>query len=337
MESTPRRAAMEEPNVRSMILGLLTATALACPAPALAAPEGRQLADRVFLRLAESPSLAMADIRVTADRQTVTLAGAVPSEEARRRAVWLAGTTPGVRDVRDQLSVDPAAARARLEEVSDRDLARQVAKKLATETFPGARAREAWLFGWKVERPAGDLDFDVYVDGGQVTLAGRVPAASDLPEAVRTVRTVPGVRSIRSSLSFEERAADASRQARRPGPQERSESRQPITPDDLRKYAEAMARLGEFETGLAALARDGKPVDPLLLDRVPQPQVQQAIRQAGLSEGRFAWITQRLKEDASLRQDFQQIARQRLGPAAPGQSGQGLGQAVPRQSPQRQE
>jgi hypothetical protein len=325
--------------VRSMILGLLTATALTCPAPALAAPEGQQLADQVFLRLAESPSLATADIRVAADEQTVTLAGTVRSDEARKRAVWLAGRTPGVREVRDELRVDPAAGRARpgAAEVDDRELARQIARKLATETFPGARAHEAWLFGWKVERPAGDLDFDVYVDGGQVTLVGRVPAARDLPEAVRAVRMLPGVRSIRSSLSFEERAADTSRQARRPGPQDRSKSRQPITPDDLRKYAEAMARLGEFETGLAVLARDGKPVDPLLLDRVPQPQAQQAIRQAGLSEGRFSWITQRLNEDASLRQEFQQIARQRLGPAAPGQSGQRLGPAAPSQSPQRQE
>lgn len=161
----------------------------------------RFLADEVFMRLAASPSLDMTNMEVKGQGGgIITLSGTVATEQAKVRALRIARQTRGVEDVRGSLRVDPASRRP-AEAVSDEELSRRVAQKLATETFPGARAEEEWFFGWEVEG-ANDLwEFDVEADGGVVEPEGSVLSYSDLRKAVEAARKVPGVRSINTQLS----------------------------------------------------------------------------------------------------------------------------------------
>jgi len=66
------------------------------------------LAEAVRNRLAEDESLAGIRLDVRAEAGTVILNGQVSTEEQRRRAEELAGTTPGVRAVRNELTLQRA-------------------------------------------------------------------------------------------------------------------------------------------------------------------------------------------------------------------------------------
>jgi len=130
----------------------------------------RDIEDRVELRLARSSALAGSDIKVVVEDRSVSLRGTVGSAPDKERALRLARRVRGVKKVEDELSVDKAAVDQRRNvEVADQELAKQVAMKLANETFPEAEAEEEWFAGWEVE---GDSwEFDVEVDNGRVTLA----------------------------------------------------------------------------------------------------------------------------------------------------------------------
>lgn len=117
------------------------------------------LADVVFLRLAESHSLAQASIRVRTQDGVVTLEGTVPSEQAKQRATEIARRTLGVQQVRDLLRVDQQAASTAVQNVDDGELTKQVAQKLATETFPTADPQQDWFYGWEVENTNPDWEF----------------------------------------------------------------------------------------------------------------------------------------------------------------------------------
>jgi osmotically-inducible protein OsmY len=157
---------------------------------------------RVAARLARSRSLAGSEINVNSEGQTVTLRGTVESEEAKQRAERLAMKTTGVREVRNELTVDKQAVAARRNvNVSDADLSKQVAERLVREVFPGARVDEDFLFGWEVE--GATFEVEVEVDDGHVTLEGDVPAREDIFQAIQATRNVPGVRSVDSDLRID--------------------------------------------------------------------------------------------------------------------------------------
>jgi hypothetical protein len=70
----------------------------------------RNLEDRVVARLADRGALASIEVR-TNERGEVTLSGSAPSERAKQRALRTVRQTPGVRDVKDQVKVEPRMAR----------------------------------------------------------------------------------------------------------------------------------------------------------------------------------------------------------------------------------
>lgn len=63
------------------------------------------IATRVKTALLNEPELKALDIQVAADNGVVTLTGAVPSEPQQSRAIAVARTVGGVRDVRSSLKV----------------------------------------------------------------------------------------------------------------------------------------------------------------------------------------------------------------------------------------
>lgn len=79
--------------------------------PTTDAPQSdRWIGDRVFLRLVASPTVAPCDIGVEVVGGVATLRGVVPTAEATDRVLRIAAWTPGVRDVRNDLAINSAAA-----------------------------------------------------------------------------------------------------------------------------------------------------------------------------------------------------------------------------------
>ena len=160
---------------------------------------GDMIQNRVYSRLSSSGSLSGSDIKVTLNGNTVVLDGTVADDQAKQRATRIAQRVSGVDAVTNNLRVDKAAVdKNRNVQVSDDQLSKQIAEKLAKQHFPSARVERDWAFGWEVE---GDgWEFEVDVDGGDVTLSGDVPRIGVIGEVLRTARSVPGVRTVTSEL-----------------------------------------------------------------------------------------------------------------------------------------
>lgn len=155
-------------------------------------------AETVGFRLARSRALAGARVQVEGDAGTVTLTGAVRDPLQRERAKRIASQTAGVGKVRDELRVDASLAAPAL--LSDEELARQVALKLASASTLQASAKQGWTYGWRVEGDGWELD--VEVDDGDVSLEGVVLLQPHIPEFVTAAREVSGVRSVRAELEL---------------------------------------------------------------------------------------------------------------------------------------
>jgi osmotically-inducible protein OsmY len=159
----------------------------------------RMMEDRIYSRLASSGSLGGANIDVKVNGRTAVLTGSVADEQSRERAARLARRVSGVETVQNNLTVDRAAVeKNRKVNVTDDQLSKQIAEKLVKQHFAQAEVERDWMFGWEVE---GDgWEFEVDVDGGDVTLSGNVPRPAIIGQIIRTTRTVPGVRTVTSEL-----------------------------------------------------------------------------------------------------------------------------------------
>jgi hypothetical protein len=162
------------------------------------------LEDLIVIRLADRSSLTRV-IKVHVRDGVATLSGKVPSEAAERRALRIARLTPGVLSVRDEISVDPSmASSAREPDVGEKELAKQVAQKIAS-SIEGAKAdRDWWFEGWRVEGRFNTWNLIVDVeDPGFVKLDGEVPSLDIMRKAVEAAAQVPGVRAVDTDLELE--------------------------------------------------------------------------------------------------------------------------------------
>lgn len=158
------------------------------------------LADRVGARLARSGSLSGSDITVRVIGSKVVLEGSVSDQEAKERASRLARRSVGVASVDNQLRIDLAGVeKNRKVRVPDDQLSKQIAEKLVEKHFSNAHVERDWLLGWEVEGNGWEVEVDV--DDGDVILAGDVQTPGRIAEVLRTVRAVPGVRTVTSELA----------------------------------------------------------------------------------------------------------------------------------------
>src|SRR5919106_2109678 len=154
----------------------------------------------LVIKLAARPGLNNVDIEV--EDGVAVLTAKVASQQDKNRAVWLANSTMGVISVRDQLKVDPALAQRKAWDISDRELAKQVAQKIAGN-IKGAKAGADWWFdGWRVEGESNRWNLVVDVTEGHVILEGEVPNVNIMRKAVETAADVPGVRTVDSDLEL---------------------------------------------------------------------------------------------------------------------------------------
>lgn len=205
-------------HARTCVIGVLAiSAAMISPSQAAAQQEGTRsrtdtmnqnqmradmITNRIYDRLARSGSLAGSDVNVNVNGNTVVLEGTVADDQAKQRASRLAQRVSGVDEVKNNLRVDRAAIDQRRNvNVPDEQLSKQIAERLVKQHFPSAEVERDWLFGWEVE---GDgWEFEIDVDGGDVTLSGDVPRTGMIAQIIRTTRSVPGVRTVTSELRLD--------------------------------------------------------------------------------------------------------------------------------------
>jgi hypothetical protein len=155
----------------------------------------------IFVKLAARPGFGNVDVEV--QDGVAYLSGKVASDSAESRAMRIAGMTVGVRRVSDQLDIDKSLVQEKIKDVPDRELAQQVARKIAGN-IEGSKVGEDWWFdGWRVEGPYNRWNFVVEADDGRLTLEGEVPDLDIMRKAVEAATQVPGVRTVDTDLEFE--------------------------------------------------------------------------------------------------------------------------------------
>jgi hyperosmotically inducible protein len=142
-----------------------------------------ETARKVKTALGLSKRLAGFDIPVDASDGVVTLTGQVPSEDIPSLAGAIARDTPGVTDVKNEISVDPAAQPSS-ESVHVEDLEIRVAILEAL-----ARSKEL-----------GGKTIDIKVDNRTVTLSGTVETPTQRNGAEQIARAVDGVAGVTNNL-----------------------------------------------------------------------------------------------------------------------------------------
>ncbi len=143
---------------------------------------------RVRTALLLSKQVSPFGIKVQTSKGEVTLQGQVPSEELKGMAGAIAQDTSGVKQVRNNLDVNPSAERnpdeARLaERVADLELKTMVSDALSKNT------------------EVGDKHIEAEVKNRMVTLSGTVDTASQKHAAEQTAWQVPGVQGVQDNVN----------------------------------------------------------------------------------------------------------------------------------------
>ena len=155
------------------------------------------LTTKVKTALLLSKSASALDVDVDSDEGTVTLTGAVPSNDIRAAVIDVARDTAGVLEVVDRMQVDARVAPGM--EPGNKD---ELAKRL-TELEIESAVYERLLH-------AGEIDakwIRVRVDGRVVRLTGSVPDSSHRERAASLVAAVAGVEKVMNELEVSRRAA----------------------------------------------------------------------------------------------------------------------------------
>ena len=138
---------------------------------------------KVKTALGLSKRLARFDINVNTSDGVATLNGQVPSEDIKSLAGEIARDTAGVKDVKNEIAVDPAAQPS-TESVHVEDLEIRVAILEAL-----ARSHEL-----------GGKNIDVKVENRSVTLSGSVETPTQRNGAEQIARAVDGVAGVTNNL-----------------------------------------------------------------------------------------------------------------------------------------
>jgi hyperosmotically inducible protein len=132
------------------------------------------------------------DIDVTTKAGVVTLAGTVPSEAGRARAISVAKATDGVKSVTDNLRIAPANSMA-----SDAKSATKSAGRTVNDGWIKSKIYAQFLTDWTVFE---DSDIDIDVANGAVALNGSVKTTAAKSRAVAIAKATDGVKNVTDNL-----------------------------------------------------------------------------------------------------------------------------------------
>jgi hyperosmotically inducible periplasmic protein len=205
-------------------LAVLSASVVSAMLVVACAQSDPGITTAVKSKMAADDTVKSYRIDVDTKDRVVTLSGAVDTTAARTRAIEIARTTNGVRDVVDQLRVEPGVTpttgiddplQRKAGEAADKagDKAREAGEKAKEKSGEAAdKVREA---GENAGDAASDaalttkvktkfladtgvsgLKIDVDSKAGVVTLTGTVPTAAEKRRAMEIAKTTDGVKSV---------------------------------------------------------------------------------------------------------------------------------------------
>ena len=155
------------------------------------ASENAVTTSKVKTALALSRSISAFDIDVDSDEGVVTLNGEVPSDQTKRLAESIARETTGVRDVRNNLRVNPAAQPIPAEQrgqVGDPELRTGIEERLRASRIDPQKVAVA-------------------VQEKVVTLSGQVNSADEKSAAEKIAWGFESVRDVRNNLTVANEAS----------------------------------------------------------------------------------------------------------------------------------
>lgn len=171
---------------------------------------------KIHAQFVTEDALDGSDIDVDANGGVVTLTGTVASEAGRTRAVTIAKTTDGVKNVVDKLRIATAgekdASGAAKETGREAGAAGKETARGAGDTTnkSGRRVTDGYLKSkiysqFLAEDTLEDSDIDITVKSGAVTLTGTVATAAARTRAVALAKQTDGVKSVKDSLRVAKR------------------------------------------------------------------------------------------------------------------------------------
>ena len=137
-------------------------------------------------------ALEGSDIDVTTKAGVVTLAGTVPSEPGRARAIAVAKATDGVKSVTDSLRIAPAKSMA-----ADAKATTKSAGRSVNDGWIKSKIYAQFLTDWTVFE---DSDIDIDVANGAVALNGSVKTTAAKSRAEAIAKATDGVKSVKDNL-----------------------------------------------------------------------------------------------------------------------------------------
>jgi hyperosmotically inducible protein len=179
--------------VRQKLFGLAGIISMAAVMTAACGQTDGGITSAVKSKLAADDTVKAYRIDVDTKDKVVTLRGDVDSSAARDRAVQLARTTDGVRDVVDVLAVTPTAPTsgvAEREREGDGSLVGDAAITAAIKTKMLA------------DTDVSGLKIDIDTTDGVVALKGNVSSALEKRKAVQIARDTDGVKSVKDELKI---------------------------------------------------------------------------------------------------------------------------------------
>jgi osmotically-inducible protein OsmY len=193
-------------------LTLAAAVTVACSAAAgagqVSAVKDGWLLMKIHAEMVDEATLSGSNINVDVDKGVVTLKGTVRSEAGRNRAIAVAKSSEGVKNVIDELRVVPAhEAKPSTTDKIEHAGEKAVDKTTSAAKTTGRAIDDGWikskiyaqyLVDWNTV--LNDSDIDVDVKDNVVTLNGTVKSAEAKAKAVSTARSTDGVKAVHDNL-----------------------------------------------------------------------------------------------------------------------------------------
>jgi hyperosmotically inducible protein len=185
---------------RQKFFGWLAAVAVATTMTAACSQSDAGVTTAVKSKLAADDTVKANRIDVDTKDRVVTLRGEVETEVAKARAVQLAKSTDGVRDVVDGLTVAPGAR-----PTTGVDEAQSKAREGAEKTgnlMGDAGITAAIKTKMLADATVSGLKIDVDTKDGVVVLIGDVKSAAEKKRAMELARETDGVKSVKDQLKI---------------------------------------------------------------------------------------------------------------------------------------
>jgi hyperosmotically inducible protein len=183
-----------------VVIGGATDAVAQAPAPAQTAqraPAANPVKDgwitfKIHSLYVPEDALEGSDIDVTTKAGVVTLAGTVPSEAGRARAIAVAKATDGVKSVTDSLRIAPANSMTAAAKSAAKSAGRSV-----NDGWIKSKIYAQFLTDWTVFE---DSDIDIDVANGAVALNGSVKTTAAKARAEAIAKATDGVKSVKDNL-----------------------------------------------------------------------------------------------------------------------------------------